>query len=31
VLFGANVGTTMTGWLVALVGMKFSIDISRCR
>lgn len=27
VLFGANVGTTMTGWLVALVGMKFSIDI----
>lgn len=27
VLFGANVGTTMTGWLVALVGMKFSIDV----
>ena len=26
VLFGANVGTTMTGWLVALVGMKFEID-----
>jgi phosphate:Na+ symporter len=26
VLFGANVGTTMTGWLVALVGMKFKID-----
>jgi phosphate:Na+ symporter len=26
VLFGANVGTTMTGWLVALVGMKFAID-----
>lgn len=26
VLFGANVGTTMTGWLVALVGMKFQID-----
>lgn len=23
VLFGANVGTTMTGWLVALVGMQF--------
>lgn len=27
VLFGANVGTTMTGWLVALVGMKFEIDL----
>lgn len=26
VLFGANVGTTMTGWLVALVGMKFNIE-----
>lgn len=26
VLFGANVGTTMTGWLVALVGLKFQID-----
>lgn len=26
VLFGANVGTTMTGWLVALVGMQFRID-----
>ncbi|MDP1526323.1 MAG: Na/Pi symporter [Rhodocyclaceae bacterium] len=26
VLFGANIGTTMTGWLVALVGMKFKID-----
>jgi len=27
VLFGANVGTTMTGWLVALVGLKFKIEI----
>jgi len=27
VLFGANIGTTMTGWLVALVGMKFKIDV----
>jgi len=27
VLFGANVGTTMTGWLVALVGLKFKIDV----
>lgn len=27
VLFGANVGTTMTGWLVALVGLKFNIEI----
>ncbi|MBI3150485.1 MAG: Na/Pi cotransporter family protein [Betaproteobacteria bacterium] len=26
VLFGANVGSSMTGWLVALVGMRFEID-----
>lgn len=26
VLFGANVGTTMTGWIVALVGLKFNIE-----
>lgn len=26
VLFGSNVGTTMTGWLVALVGMKIKVD-----
>ena len=26
VLFGANVGTTMTGWIVALVGLKFRIE-----
>jgi phosphate:Na+ symporter len=26
VLFGANVGTTMTGWIVALVGLKFKIE-----
>lgn len=26
VLFGANVGTTMTGWIVALIGLKFSIE-----
>ncbi|MDD3355217.1 Na/Pi cotransporter family protein [Zoogloea sp.] len=26
VIFGANVGTTMTGWLVALVGLKFKIE-----
>lgn len=25
-LFGANVGTTMTGWLVALVGLKIKVD-----
>ncbi len=25
-LFGANVGTTMTGWIVALVGPKFKIE-----
>lgn len=26
VLFGANVGTTMTGWLVALAGLGFKIE-----
>lgn len=26
VLFGANVGTTMTGWLVALVGLKLDVE-----
>jgi phosphate:Na+ symporter len=26
VLFGANVGTTMTGWIVALVGVTFKIE-----
>lgn len=26
VLFGANVGTTMTGWIVAMLGLKFKID-----
>jgi len=26
VLFGANVGTTMTGWIVAMVGLKFKIE-----
>lgn len=27
VLFGANVGTTMTGWLVVLVGLNFKIEL----
>lgn len=27
VLFGANVGTTMTGWLVAMVGLKFKVEV----
>lgn len=27
VLFGANVGTTMTGWLVALIGLEFKIQL----
>lgn len=27
VLFGANVGTTITGWLVALVGLKIKVEI----
>ena len=26
VLFGANVGTTMTGWVVALLGLSFKIE-----
>lgn len=26
VLFGSNVGTTMTSWIVALIGLKFKID-----
>lgn len=26
VIFGANVGTTMTGWLVSIVGFGFKID-----
>lgn len=26
VLFGANVGTTMTGWMVALIGLKFKVE-----
>lgn len=26
VLFGANVGTTMTGWLVALIGLQFKVE-----
>lgn len=26
VIFGANVGTTMTGWLVALIGFKVKIE-----
>ena len=28
VLFGANVGTTATGWLVALVGFKIKIELA---
>ncbi|MFH1812718.1 MAG: Na/Pi symporter [Pseudomonadota bacterium] len=27
VIFGSNVGTTMTGWLVALVGFKMPIEL----
>ena len=26
VIFGANVGTTFTGWLVAVIGFKFKLD-----
>ena len=28
VLFGANVGTTMTGWLVALVGFQIKVEVA---
>lgn len=27
VVFGSNVGTTMTAWIVALLGFKFKIDV----
>ena len=27
VVFGSNVGTTMTAWIVALIGLKIKIDI----
>lgn len=27
VVYGANVGTTMTGWLVAAIGFKFKIEL----
>jgi phosphate:Na+ symporter len=27
VVFGANVGTSMTGWIVALVGLKFKVEL----
>lgn len=27
VIFGANVGTTMTGWIVALIGFKLKIEV----
>ena len=26
VIFGSNVGTTMTGWLVALIGLKIKVE-----
>lgn len=27
VIFGSNIGTTMTGWLVALIGFRFKIEV----
>lgn len=27
VIYGANIGTTMTGWLVAIVGFKINVEI----
>ncbi len=26
IVFGANIGTTMTGWLVAIIGFKINVD-----
>lgn len=26
IIFGANIGTTMTGWLVAIIGFKLNVD-----
>ena len=28
VVFGSNVGTTMTAWIVALIGLKLNIGVS---
>lgn len=28
IMFGANIGTTATGWLVALFGLKFSVSVA---
>lgn len=28
VIFGSNVGTTMTGWLVALIGFKIKVEVA---
>ena len=30
-VFGANIGTTGTGWLVALLGVRVSLTAGRCR
>lgn len=27
VVFGANIGTTVTGWLVAMIGFKFKVEL----
>jgi phosphate:Na+ symporter len=27
IVYGANIGTTMTGWLVAIVGFKIQVDV----
>ena len=28
IIFGANIGTTMTGWLVALIGFKLNLSVA---
>lgn len=27
IMFGSNIGTTATGWIIALIGFKFNIKI----
>ena len=31
IIFGANIGTTVTGWLVAILGFKIKIGARLCR
>jgi phosphate:Na+ symporter len=31
IIFGANIGTTVTGWLVAIFGFKVKIAVFACK